>query len=802
MDIPVCSLLFADTNAEGTCNSVAPSPCFNSLATCSSLPDYKKKTARAFFVDSTLDLDMPVGQIYNGAFPVANILSVDVTPPRIALGDGLGARGVLRVTFTDHPTSDLQSYEDPYTLQRDYNPFKQGTFWAKFMARHKFLRGQEVRWASVDPRQISFDNFPDNSQLYIIDRFEMGQGSITMIAKDPASIIDDQRAIAPTLNRGVLQSAITAGQGTAVLFPAGIGDAEYPASGFLNIGGNEIVAFTRSGDNLTITRGQFNTEAQEHEAEDRVQVCLVYTAQPVVNIIHDLMVNFGGIPAGYIDLPAWQARNAAFIDRVYTGVIAEPTPVKNLITELLEQASSFIWWDGQEFRFDVLRNIIPTISYDDDLVRAGSISIKEQPEKRVSQVWIYFGQISPLEGLTDPKNYASALVTAEGTVADLEAKFDNIPAVKTIFSRWITRFNRSAAELLNARILQRFATPPKMVTFELLANQPTPTLAQGINLSTFYNQGPTGMIAPMTCQILELNRSAETVRIAAEEVEFTEIDDGDPTIKTLDIDGDVFNFNWYNQFITEFPGDPNDGDTIILRINPGARVGSNNVQQPSIMTGDFPDGDYTLKIIVSSGSLVAGKGGAGAFAQSIITVFGNNIDSLTTASAGQKGGTAIFHGGSKSLIIENEGIIGGGGGGGGSASNALVSSTLQDRFHAVSSGGGSGQGFFDTSGGGATSSSNKSNDLVQSFNGGDGVSNSAGNSTEAKTTESSRFCSAKGGNGGTLGQPGEKGSFDDFPFGFTRNPKTGAGGGAGNSIDGWSHVTYSGTGQLLGPTIN
>src|SRR5262249_15134434 len=154
------------------------------------------------------------------------------------------------------------------------------------------------------------------------------------------------RAQAPILSNGALSADILAADTTATL-TSGSG-AEYPASGYVAIGGNEIASFTRSGDVLTFVdlnsppntrRGHFNTVPVDHKAADRVQLCIVYTGQDIANIIYDLLVNYSDVPSSYINLTEWTAETAAYLGVVYTAMIAEPTDVDQLLSELIEQAA-------------------------------------------------------------------------------------------------------------------------------------------------------------------------------------------------------------------------------------------------------------------------------------------------------------------------------------------------------------------------------------------------------------------------------------------------------------------------------
>src|SRR5690606_26197605 len=146
---------------------------------------------------------------------------------------------------------------------------------------------------------------------------------------------------------------------SAQLGPSGIGNKEYPGSGQIAIGGREIASFTRSGDVLTLTRGQFGTTAAAHQAQDRVQLCLYYQGEDPADIIADLLIGYANVPSDQIPIGDWKEETAAYLRRVYTSLIAEPTPVRDLVAELVEQAALVLIPDdiAKLIRLQVLRTI-------------------------------------------------------------------------------------------------------------------------------------------------------------------------------------------------------------------------------------------------------------------------------------------------------------------------------------------------------------------------------------------------------------------------------------------------------------
>ena len=117
-------------------------------------------------------------------------------------------------------------------------------------------------------------------------------GEYKIIAKDMLKLADGDRAQAPVLSNGFLQAIILLEVDHSSFTRWASAMTNIHASGYVAIGGKEIVAFTRVADAMTITRAQFNTEAQDHAAGDRAQLVKVYTANSPDIIINDLLGEF------------------------------------------------------------------------------------------------------------------------------------------------------------------------------------------------------------------------------------------------------------------------------------------------------------------------------------------------------------------------------------------------------------------------------------------------------------------------------------------------------------------------------
>jgi hypothetical protein len=755
-DQPYC----ANTFGSAPCTATGSPKCYNSRLTCQDRPNY---------VDAPVTLRFSVDCDYLPANieAIPSILQWSVSPGIISIGEDLGLRAEMRVTLRDHPWPDTGPGGDKYLVDRVGDPFGKGTFWGKWRARVRYMRGRPMRLIIGDVGQ-SIDQM--ETRHFIVENVDGPdrEGNVTIIGKDPLKLADGDRAQAPALSRGYLQAAITETDTTATLAPAGVG-AEYPTSGFVAIAGAEICAFVRFGDTLTLTRAQLGTEAKAHEPEDRVQVVLRYVGQDPALIIADLLQTYAGIPSDYIPIDDWTNETAAYSGRVFSSDIAEPTDVSRLISELIQQAGLSVWWDevNRKVRLRVLRQI-PTdaATFDDETILAGTFRSQEQPAKRVSQVWVWYGQRNPLKKIDDQDNYRSVVAEIE---TDAETDYGS-PAIKKIYSRWIAAFGRQSAQRTCDLHIGRYRDAPRRFNFSLFRDQADIVQAgQGYKIAFWPLQNADGQVEGVPIQITRFEPGAAEVTIEAEEATFTRLDPVDLQNRTITIDVNTLNFNLRNAHDLIYPA-PVSGDdfTLTVLIQSGVIVGGTVLGQPAFDVGTWT-GFADVVISVENNGRIQGRGGKGGN--------GWGKGASDTAEAGEAGSPALKV--SRAISFVNNGSILGGGGGGGGGGRSAFSSDRQG------GGGGGGQGFQAGAGGSAITD----RDLAEpgtpgttelAGEGGIGVNRNGSNS---------------GGDGGTAGQAGSPGT----PT--SGGGAGGSGGAAGAAIDGVSFITMTNNGSIIGAQV-
>lgn len=728
--------------------------CFNSLNTCQDKYNYSEssKTVRFGYEDA----DDQSGIDY-----IPSLQSISYRPQVVSLEGDMGIRASLTCTFRDHRDSDTYEAGDPYWAERGYNPFEQGTFWGKWQARHyPKMQGATIRYITgTEGQNIS----GMESRTFVIEKITgpTRDGKVSITAKDILKLADDKKAQCPVLSTGRLSADLTESATSATLIPAGVGDDEYPVSGHVAIGGKEICSFTRSGDVLTLTRAQFNTEAVSHDQQDIVQLCKEFFDGPngldPADIIYDLLVNYTTTPSSWISLTDWQQKTAQFLGRRrYYTLIAEPTSVKELINELLEQAGLILYTDdvNQNIRLDAVRALTTeSVEYNQDSILSGTFDSKRQPDKRLSQVWTWYGLRNPLEPLDEHTNYRAA-VSHVDTLA--ETLYGGQPAIKKIYSRWIN--TRPTGTDLCYILLSRFRDPPRLLQWSAWRFGNTfPALAGRYNVSMWALQSGTGEQVSVPAQVVKALPGDESVKVEAQEISWYTYDDQPDQGLLVVVENDVTDFNFRTVYDRSY-APPQSGDTITCLIESGVKVGGSSSTNYAFDVGTWNEPGITLRLV--NNGYIVGKGGDGGGEGS---------------KNGEDGGDALYS--RQAITITNNGTIGGGGGGGGVSGAVLT-------FLVITSGGGGGAGYTIGEGG---IMGNPIYGASMKFAGDDGATTTGG-------LGGAQGGDYQGGNGGDLGQNGEDGT------GVYYLP--GNGGTAGIAVDGNSYITWDETGTIAGAQIN
>lgn len=663
--------------------------------------------------------------------------------------------------------------DDAWYQARDYDPIEQGTYWGKWLARNPYYRGWRMRllYGYISPEGFSLDDF--EVREYVIDKIEGPdtKDRVKITGTDVFALLEKERAVVPKPSRGELADGIDEEATEFELAPAGIGDEEYPAE-FVCCIGNEGFEVTRAGDMCTIQQRGLYRGVSDHEPEDLVQIVRRFEPSQVNQIAEAIITEGQPELAPWIPSQEWQAEADEFLTRLYAGDIPEPTAVNELLAELMESVPVHFWPDERERRIR-MRAIkappgnAPTLT-DAEHYLADSLEKKERPKDRVDSVLVNFGMLDPTEDRGDTSNYSQGVYR----VNDDAQKRYGTQQLKTINSRWISRYNKAAAEDLARLYIRRYRETPITISYALDAKRSDLWTGDIFRALTRKLQGLTGAMAVRNFQIIEAHPEEPGHRYEYEAESYdwwiSDDDDGDDE-NYVPISQDDFNINLREIHDSIYSS---VSESVLIRFEQGVKVGSNTTTGRSIEVGDWPDGT-TVILEFEEGFEGSGKGGRGGKSDSPIPA-----GAVASDYAGEDGGTALYTRFPITVRKQAGRLAGGGAGGGGFAFGNVTTAPP------VSGGGGAGRVPGQAGPVNASGVVLRPGDPGTTETGGDGGSNNG---------------VIVGGDGGDLGQDGTNCTGPSDPGG---PHYYGVGGTAGPAVDGESYITWEEEGEILGNRIN
>jgi len=575
IDQPICANVYGSAPCTAVKGVSGTDKCFNTRKTCQDPANYDQSEI------ITLRFCHNRGKIPDDEYYFPYLQSAKVSPSKINPGgsssnsNALGTRATLNLTFSDHPHTDR--IVDPYLDDRDYDPYERSTFWAKWRARNPFYMHRVVRHISGF---INDDLTIENkvTRTFFLTSFNgaTNSGSVSISAKDVLSLAFNKKAKAPAVNTGKLIADITDVDSSLTLIPAGIGNDEYAASGKIRID-NEVCAFTRVADVVTLTsRGIEGTTAAAHSTNAAVQECLEYVSKAPDYILNDLLANYSGVSATYLDTAQWATEVAGYMPNLYSTVITEPTGVTDLINEISEQMYFTAWWDDRNalLKIRALRPVddesVTTLTDDANLL-SGSIQWADKADELITQVWVFYAQKDKTKKLDEPTNYSAIDIIADND-AESEDKHNTV-SVKQVFSRWMNASDGANATDLGNKTLARYNNIPREVVFSLDAKDSALWLTDFITVQNRNNVDSFGVEVPVPMQVISASEEIQGTKFKYIAQEYTGEPITDPDEILIDISADLINVNLRTLFDSLKAYTPISGDKIRFTIRSGATVG-------------------------------------------------------------------------------------------------------------------------------------------------------------------------------------------------------------------------------------
>lgn len=713
--------------------------CFKTFGTCQYKSAYTAEPYAYRYIEPRSDAPPSLRAI-------SSVKAVNLAPTKMEVAGGLGARASVQVTFQDHKHHDRDL--DPYWRERysgaagtdaltlassatdtlvvngsgDHLVVNRptsalagmvvspdgtglpGTYWGRLRARNPHYVG---RVCLIKTGYLDLDEADWSVRTYLLESMigPDSNGMVAIKAKDPLKLADNERAQAPRPGTGALTLAINRDETTISVTPEAALD-EFDDSGYLRIG-EEIMIYTKVGVNLEVLRGQFGTDAEEHDSNDTVQPCLRIAGQTVSQILELLFGTYAEIPAEYMPIAQWEAEQDQYLPNVYSTLIAEPTSVATLVKELCQSGPFSVWWDEREALIKIRALRQPQSSdildEEEDLI-ADSVTVTDKPDMRVSQQWVFLNQRNPTEQLEKASNWKQLIVNA-----DLDAETDNAfgtAAISKLYSRWIN--TRSVGVNLAAITVQRFGDVPREVKFALDAVRAQDYWTGDIaRISTRQIQTDLGENAVIAVQITQANETQPGQRVDYTAMAFSAVA-YTPSDDIIVISESTFDVDLYDLYVERRGTAPTGSTDITFVVETNVTIGQID-GEGAVETGLWPSG---AKILLENNGRIQGYGGHGG------------DDRKEFGANGQDGGNALVC--QDNIRVANYGEIWGGGGGGGACG---VQGTL------VAGGGGAGS----PPGLGGLGEKN--------FHGEDGTTTEGGDGGDPEKRQT---------DGGDPGQPGEK----------------------------------------------
>ena len=238
--------------------------------------------------------------------------------------------------------------------------------------------------------------------------------------------------------------------------------------------GDEIIRYTaKSGDVLSwpdeTYRAQFGTLAEDHDADENVQLCRAWIAKRPWEVLRDILTE-AGIDVGYLDLTNWEAEDTSWFNGGdITACISEPEKASGLFSELLQDLNAIAWYDPVGQLIKMLANQpatgTATMDLDGDLFIANSVKVERLDAERITQAALYYNLRSATNNRSEAKNYLAAAINI-----DLDAQGDNEygdTRPHTSKSRWLSAANGAFARQAVARRVARLRNAPAKLQFKV-----------------------------------------------------------------------------------------------------------------------------------------------------------------------------------------------------------------------------------------------------------------------------------------------------------------------------------------------
>ena len=512
-----CSLSYGTSPC--TAAGALSQACFNTTGTCQDVQNFDHVDVSEYYVGSDVASQNVPGLV--GAKPF--LLSVSQVAAKMNFAgsedsfDGFGLSSRLNVTFSDALDSGFDT--DPYRDDRSVDYRNSGTYWGKWVKRHKYPKNMKLRVYEGEAGQTLAEM---RSRLFFVSGVsDPTSGVFTITARDIMTYLDERAPEYPSLSAGKLSRDMDEADDFM--------DVLCSSSEFITYGeqktvrvGDEIITFTGGLRNIStgiarftgLTRGDWGTEASSHSSGDAVQRCVVYDDQRIDDVIADVLENTG-VPSTYLDLAQWASKvDFTFPNLRLTRVLSEPSNGREIVSNIQKQLLLNMWWNPYDevIRMEAVDGYVDEpVTLDDDKNIMPGLQFSQDPSEQVTRVLVSHS----INDQTDPSRenadlYAIIDTTLEGLTGEALERF--------VLADWV----RKETDVFDVagRYKIMYASPPRKVRFQIDSKDDSLYLGDRFRLSHVDEYDELGQ--PVTSEWIVTSHdprmSGETIEIEAFDV--------------------------------------------------------------------------------------------------------------------------------------------------------------------------------------------------------------------------------------------------------------------------------------------
>lgn len=503
--LPKCTRTYGTAPCTAAVGVTGTDRCYNTRSSCQDSTNFSQTTQVYRFATTRVDGIQQVGE--PPTFPT--VLSVDTAATILTPSQGLGVRASVSITLADHPWTD--SGIDPYLSLRGFDPDKQGTFWGRMIARHRYYENRRIDVLTGFLNEDgSYDAANFMRRSYVISRISGpgASGQVTVEGRDPLSYADGEKAKWPLTSDAVLSSDIT-----DTVTSISISDPSLLLTDWWALGQRYLkceqevmraTAMTGAGTSsvtLTVVRANMPSIydplaniASAHSADATIQACHWFDHQMVYDIVYFLLLTVAKIPVAYLDYAVWKSYfDDQFPNYRFSALVAEPTSVKDLLTEITNLNVLLFWHDRtQKIAMRALRYtaLLGAQLNEDTSIIADSLSVTDDVRNLATRSIIYYDLQWPLALMKELKSFRVVDVQA-----DLEREGSSeygLVYTRQITSRWLFRENNSLVGEINGLYIRQYKDVRRSVTVYIDPKDDTRWTGDMVGVSSRYMQDEYG----------------------------------------------------------------------------------------------------------------------------------------------------------------------------------------------------------------------------------------------------------------------------------------------------------------------